>query len=482
LLTRLGQNAIFTLRTELARQALGVPLQKIEEAGAHRILSVLTDDIPILTGMISTVPVLFINIGVVASCLIYMGWLKGKLLLALLGVMFLGIATYQLAVRKATPYFKRARASENDLQKHFQGLIHGMKELKLHQGRREDFLGKVLSAAAGVFRSNVISGLRVYSVASSWGQLLVFLVIGISVFWLRDTLAAGEGVLTGFIMALLFLMSPLQAVMNAAPGLARAKTAIKNIEDLGLKLTQSAVAEESGMAPASFSGIAPVRLELNGVAYTYRHEDSADSFTLGPVDLTVESGELLFIAGGNGSGKTTLAKLVVGLYTADLGEIRCNGELITQKNRDSYRQLFSAVFSDFFLFESLLGFEQGPSLDDEARKHLARLRLEHKVRVQNGTFSTVDLSQGQRKRLALLICCLENRPILFFDEWAADQDPVFKEVFYFSILPELKAQGKTVIVVSHDDRYYTVADRIVHLEAGRVSAGTPALLAAAART
>lgn len=482
LLTHLGQNAIFALRTELARQVLRVPLQKIEEAGTHRILSVLTDDIPILTGMISSVPVLFINIGVVTSCLIYMGWLKWKLLLALLGVIVLGITTYQLAVLRATPYFRRARASENDLQKHFQGLIHGMKELKLHQRRREDFLTKVLSTAAGLFRTEVISGFKIYSIAASWGQLLVFVVIGVSVFGLHGTLAAGEGVLTGFILALLFLMTPLQVIMNSAPNLARARTALKNIEDLGLKLTQSAVADEAVTTAAAETSIAPVRVELKGVTYTYRHEDSADSFTLGPLDLTVENGELLFITGGNGSGKTTLAKVLVGLYTPESGDIRCNGEPITERNRDSYRQLFSAIFSDFFLFESLLGFEKDANLDDEARKHLARLRLEHKVRVQNGAFSTVELSQGQRKRLALLICCLEDRPILFFDEWAADQDPVFKEIFYFSILPELKAQGKTVIVISHDDRYYAVADRIVHLEAGQVSATTPASLPVAART
>ena len=480
LLARLGQNAIFALRTELARQVLRVPLQRIEQAGAHRILSVLTDDIPMLTGMISTVPVLFINIGVVASCLIYMGWLKWQLLLALLGLMALGITTYQLAVRRAAPYFKRARASENDLQKHYQGLLHGVKELQLHRHRREDFLARVLSGAAALFRTEVISGMRIYSVAASWGQLLVFVIIGISVFGLRGTLAAGDGVLTGFILALLYLMSPLQVVMNAAPGLARAKTAIKNIEDMGLKLKQAAVAEESGIATSS--GVLSVRVELTDLTYTYKAEDSADAFTLGPIDLALEPGELLFITGGNGSGKTTLAKLLVGLYAADRGEVHCNGELITDQNRDSYRQLFSAVFSDFFLFESLLGFERGAQLDDDARKYLSRLRLEHKVRVQDGSFSTIELSQGQRKRLALLICCLENRPLLFFDEWAADQDPTFKDIFYFSILPELKAQGKTVVVISHDDRYYSIADRLVHLEAGRVTCGVPASLPVAAHT
>ena len=205
LLTRLGQNAIFALRTELARQVLRVPLQNIEKAGAHRILSVLTDDIPILAGMIATVPVLFINIGVVASCLMYMGWLKWQLLLALLGLIVLGVSTYQIAVRRAAPHFRRARASENDLQKHYHGLLHGMKELKLHQHRREDFLTRVLSGSAGLFRMEAISGMRIYSVAASWGQLLVFVVIGVSFFGFRGTLAAGDGVFTGFIMALIYI-------------------------------------------------------------------------------------------------------------------------------------------------------------------------------------------------------------------------------------------------------------------------------------
>jgi putative pyoverdin transport system ATP-binding/permease protein len=479
LLAKLGQNAIFTLRTELARQVLRVPLPDIEQAGVHRILSVLTDDIAILTGMVSTVPVLFINMGVIVSCLAYLGGLKWQLVMALLALMALGISTYQLAVRRAAPYFKRARASENDLQKHYHGLLHGAKELKLHQRRRGDFLARVLSGAAARFRKEVISGMRIYSVAASWGQLLVFVIIGVSVFGLRSTLAAGDGVLSGFIMALLYLMSPLQAVMNAAPGLARAKTAIRNIEDLGLRLDQAAVPEENDTAHPP-SGVTPAHVELTGVTYTYVAEDSADAFTLGPIDLAIRPGELLFVTGGNGSGKTTLAKLLVGLYIADRGEVRCNGELITDQNREGYRQLFSAVFSDFFLFESLLGFAGGAQMDNNARKHLSRLRLEHKVRVQDGVFSTVDLSQGQRKRLALLICCLENRPILFFDEWAADQDPAFKDIFYFSILPELKAQGKAVIVISHDERYYAVADRLVHLDAGRVTGGLPASLPVAA--
>ncbi|HEY9737473.1 MAG TPA: ATP-binding cassette domain-containing protein, partial [Trichocoleus sp.] len=168
-----------------------------------------------------------------------------------------------------------------------------------------------------------------------------------------------------------------------------------------------------------------------------------------------------------GSGKSTLAKLLVGLYSPEAGKVCLNGSPITDQTREAYRQLFSAVFADFFLFEKLLGIDLA-DLDGEAQTYLERLQLAHKVRVSQGTLSTLNLSQGQRKRLALLTAYLEDRPIYLFDEWASDQDPYFREIFYHQLLPELKQRGKTVLVISHDDRYFMVADRILKLEYGQV--------------
>jgi putative ATP-binding cassette transporter len=175
----------------------------------------------------------------------------------------------------------------------------------------------------------------------------------------------------------------------------------------------------------------------------------------------------VFVVGGNGSGKTTLAKLIAGLYTPESGEIKVDGQSITDRNRDGYRQMFSIVFSDFFLFERLIGLEHR-SLDERAAQYLKTLRLDSNVQVNDGRFSTTSLSQGQRKRLALLTAYLENRAVYIFDEWAADQDPEFKRVFYHVLLPELKARGKAVIAISHDDAYYGMADRIVKLNHGRI--------------
>jgi putative ATP-binding cassette transporter len=211
------------------------------------------------------------------------------------------------------------------------------------------------------------------------------------------------------------------------------------------------------------------RLELEGVTHRYHRETSDDVFTLGPVDLALRAGAVTFLIGGNGSGKTTLAKIVTGLYAAEGGRVLLNGQPVTDHEREAYRQLFSAVFSDFFLFDSLLGIER-LRRDQRANELLVALELDHKLSIRDGMFSTTSLSHGQRKRLALLVAYLEDRPVYVFDEWAADQDPAYKEIFYRTLLPELKARGKAVLVITHDDRYFGLADHCVKLESGRLVA------------
>ena len=190
---------------------------------------------------------------------------------------------------------------------------------------------------------------------------------------------------------------------------------------------------------------------------------------LGPVDLTLCPGEIVFVIGGNGSGKTTLAKLLCrAVLRRTPAKSASTARPINADNRESYRQLFSVVFDDAVVFDNLWGLE-GADLDQRAREYLRLLELDHVVTVTDGSFSTTALSRGQRKRLALVTAYLENRPIYVFDEWAADQDPTFRKVFYLDLLPELKRRGKTVIAITHDDRYFSGADRIVKLEVGKLA-------------
>ena len=212
------------------------------------------------------------------------------------------------------------------------------------------------------------------------------------------------------------------------------------------------------------------RLDLIRVTHSYHREKEGSNFVLGPLDLTFHRGELVFLGGGNGSGKSTLAKIITGLYPPETGEIRLDGKPITDQNRDDYRQIYSVVFSDYYLFDSLIGLSH-PRLDAQALDYLVQLHLDHKVKIKNGALSTTALSQGQRKRLALLTAYLEDRSFYLFDEWASDQDPLFKEIFYTQLLPELKARGKTVLVITHDDKYFYLADRFIKLDYGKIEQG-----------
>src|SRR5215210_3345115 len=466
MLIDLTQKSRLELRLRLARSILAAPLRHLETIGPHRLLATLTNDIGVLVDSMAVIPILVMHTTIVVSCLIYLGWLSWLVLLEIAGFIVLGVVTYQLPVIRAIRHFVKARDRHNDLVKDVRALTEGTKELKMHRRRRDAFLGHMEQTAEALQKENR-AGYLVFTAASSWGQTLFFVVLGLLVLLLPRLQPMESRTLIGFTVILFQMMVPLEVVMSTLPNLGRALASARAVEDMGFNL-QSEIKEQEGAAELARSA-GWGRLELAGVTHRYRRENEEESFLLGPIDLTFEPGELVFLVGGNGSGKTTLAKLVLGLYAPESGEIRFAGRTIDDSNREEYREHFSAVFSDFFVFESLLGLNAS-SLDDDARKYLHRLHLQQKVQVKDGELSTIELSQGQRKRLALLTAYLEDRPIYLFDEWAADQDPIFKEIFYLQLLPELKARGRTVLVISHDDHYFHVADRVLKLDYGKIEA------------
>jgi putative pyoverdin transport system ATP-binding/permease protein len=473
LLTKLGQDAMYQLRMKLCRQVLSTPLRNLEILGPARVLTILTDDIPTIITALNAIPVLCVNAALVLGCLIYMGTLSWPLFGIVIVFMVIGIISYQLPIIKVHKMFRAARKDAETLLGHLRALTQGIKELKIHQGRREAFVTDGLNLTAVSLKQNNISALRLYSGAASWGQILVFVVIGLCLFLLPTMGHISGPTLTGYTLALLYLMTPLQVIMNSLPQLGRASVALQTQNELGLTLASTKAEISSTGQPDSGWNT----LELRTVTHSYTVESDSQTFVLGPIDLTFRPGELVFITGGNGSGKTTLIKLITGLYLPEQGHVYLDGRQINDETVEWYRQHFSVVFSDFFLFEQLLGLA-GPEVEGQAQLYLEQLKLSHKVSVTDGKLSTTELSQGQRKRLGLLTAYLEDRPIYIFDEWAADQDPYFKNIFYMHLLPELKAKGKTILVISHDDRYYNVADRIIKLDEGQVVSDTGEKVAA----
>ena len=462
-LARLSQDAILQLRLRLSRQILSSELHHLEMLGTPRLLATLTDDVQAVANAVFEIPSICIDMAIVSGCLLYIGLLSWKVFLMVVGFAIVAIGTCQPILRRAEQLLSLVREDQDLLFKHFRTITDGIKELKLNYQRRQAFLEEDLQSTASLFRSHNIHSLILFAAVSSWGQFLFFFAIGFVLFALPNLLAINPQVLSSYIFTFAYLMMPMNSIINNIPLLSRASVALQKIEALGLSLADRA--EIPIVQPAFTSSWQ--HLELKGLTYPYGRDQEESDFILGPINLAFQPRELVFIVGGNGSGKSTLAKLITGLYIPETGKILLDGQPISQQNREWYRQHFSAVFSDFYLFERLLGLDS-PDLDNRAQNYLKQLQLERKVKIEDGRLSTTALSQGQRKRLALLTAYLEDRPIYLFDEWAADQDPVFKEVFYTEFLPELRDRGKTVLAITHDDQYFHTADRIIKLDYGQI--------------
>lgn len=463
LLVYLSQKVIFDLRAQFIQQIVSTPLRKLEEIRTHRIMAALTDDVAALSNGLATVPILFLQFSVLLGCVIYLGFLYIPLLIVTVIIIPLGIACVQLFFKFGLRHFIKARKEQDMMFKHLRAVAEGVKLFKLHRGRREAFMTELFTPTGLRYRQENIRGNAVLIGGSSIGTSFFFVTLGLFLFVAPRLISISPQVLTGYVLVFGFLMVPIGVITSLMSNIGRANVALRNIRSLGIELggedlTPIPLPKVTGRSP---------RLQFENVTHAYTSEDQNAGFTLGPIDMSVEPGELVFVVGGNGSGKTTLAKVITGLYLPQSGQVRFNGQIVTERNHEDYREHFTAVFSDFFLFENLLGLEHH-AIDERAHEYLKHLRLDHKVTVKDGTLSTIDLSNGQRKRLALLTAYLEDRPIYLFDEWAADQDPVFKNFFYNHILPELKQRGKTVFVITHDDQYYGVADRVIKLDYGQV--------------
>lgn len=461
-LIRLSQNAIFSLRLRLSDQILASKLSHLEQLGNPRLLATLTEDVQAVTQGVYVLPFFCIDLAIVLGCLVYLWLLYWSVFLLVLVLLVVGLGSCLLLLGKARRLLVLVREEQDQLFKHFRVITEGIKELKLHHQRRQDFITNELQVTADSLRRDNIRSLTLFAITASWGQFLLFFAIGLVLFVVPSLLNLSPQALAGYILTFTYLMLPMENLVNNIPQLSRASVALQKIESLGLSLSERAEVLATPPAPNSNWQ----RSELKGVTHHYYGGQESD-FVLGPINLTLYPGELVFIVGGNGSGKSTLAKLITGLYIPEAGEIWFDDHLIAQNNQEWYRQHFTAVFSDFYVFDRLMGLAK-PELDTQAQIYLKQLQLDRKVKIEQGRLSTTSLSQGQRKRLALLTAYLEDRPIYLFDEWAADQDPVFKEIFYTKLLPDLRNRGKTVLVISHDDRYFHLGDRLVKLDYGQV--------------
>ncbi len=457
------EKALYALRLRIADKIHQAELQGIEQLGAAEIYERITQE----TGVISQATSPIAN-GIHAAVLLgfmtlYVAALSKEALSLCILVYGGGALMYSARSQQAEAFMKRASTIQMRLFERLTDMLHGFKEHRLNK-QRSEALKRDFGVEAEALRSSTVQANRHNDANIIFANLNLFAVLTAVIFVLPQFISEYPQVLSNLTAAILFMFGDVGSVVIAFPQYERANLAAKNIAELEQKLAQivgTPFAAQEDPWRGSFK-----QLQAVNVQYTYPAGVGRDAFTIGPVELSLRAGETIFIVGGNGSGKSTLVKVLTGLYTPTAGAMLIDDVPLKPRNIQAYREMIAAIFSDFHLFQKLYGLA-GVS-DESVGKLLAKMQIDHKTTSRQGSLSTLELSTGQRKRLAMVIALLEDRPIYVFDEWAADQDPEFRRYYYEGLLPELKRRGKTVIAISHDDRYFHCADRVLRMEEGRV--------------
>ena len=468
-LAKLGTSFVYQLRMKLLAKIMGLSYQRLESIGGHRILASITTDVTNIAQSLALLPVFVVNLATILFCLGYLALQDFELFGVLIFGLSIGVGGSIIIMRYGRSQFIQLREKEDHLFSLFKTLVDGSKELNINQNRRQFFYDKLAKPGIEDIRKTELSAKGYWVLSESLMRTVMFLVLGIVIYVSHVWHQVSPVTLTGFVLFTTYLIGPIAFVQATLQSLVRGKISLAKLKKLDLadkkiqvQLTQNDRAEDWG------------KLVFNAVGYSYLDSnsevliDQEFHFSIGPIDLTIEQGDCIFICGGNGSGKSTFAKVLVGLYQPQNGSVSFAGQEINYSNLQWYRNHFSTIFSDFHLFEHLLD-SHGQLVDGPGVNSLIeKLKISDKVSVQNGKLSTTKLSQGQKKRVAMLASQVEDASIYLFDEWAADQDPEFRHYFYTELLPSLKENGKTIIAITHDERYFHLADKLIKFDAGQI--------------
>ena len=450
-------------RMRICRKILYANLRYVESRGIGDIYSRLITDVNQLSNSTLKLLKAFEAAVLLLFCMIYIGWLSLPGLVATVFTAIAGVSVYLLQEKKASNRLRLSRLKEAEFCNVVSDLLSGFKEVKVNRARQTD-LDNHLDHVSIEFRDLNISAELIFIRSLVTSQVFTFGMIAVLIFLLPQVFTTQSTVIFQFLAAMFFMIGPLETLIDSVPSMSRARVALANVRLLEDELNRVVSTDES-RAPQ----VEPLRFEslrLEEMHFRVDDGESDDPFDLGPLSLDLSRGEILFLVGGNGSGKTTLLKLLCGLYVPDSGRILVDGEPFEVSENQAYREMYSTVFNDFHLFKRLYGVVMS---DDRVLPQLLEtLQLDRKTHFEDGAFTSIDLSTGQRKRLAFAVACLENRQIYVFDELAADQDPDFRRFFYRELLPELRRQGKTIVAATHDDRYFDASDRTLKLDYGRI--------------
>lgn len=460
-LLRVATDVTTELRETIYERIARAPIADLEQIGSSKLIATLTTDVARIVFGARILPDILISVVTIVGMLGFLAYLNYSVFIFVLKAIAFGTVTYQIPMLFANRHFNKSRQRMDLLQEAINGLIRGAKELKLDAQKRGRYFSDVLLDNEHAVLEADKAGNTIIRLAANYGDMISFFVIGIVAYVFINYHEISTSELTGVVMAMLYITTPIALVINTVPAVVLARISLNKVNSVIDSIPEESCGEAGLIVPPWDA------IRVRSLCYQHVSSSDESGFEVGPIDLEIRKGEVTFIVGGNGSGKSTFSKLLSLHYGARSGEIYFGDQKLTQENLASYRQRICAIYSDYCLFDRLLC-EEKPGEPERIAEYMSLLRLDNKLSIDGRKFSTTSLSDGQRKRLALLAALIEDKELYLFDEWAADQDPAFKEIFYRRIVHELRARGKAVVVISHDQRYFNEADRLVVMENGKV--------------
>jgi len=459
IVNNVGKDATAQLKLDVLTKISNLKIAAIEEIGFSRLLNVVNEDIYSVIGAAISIPKLLISVLTAIAILAYLAITHVVVFGLVIGASLVSFLALYIPMGWSDARYHAARAERDTVQEGVRGLILGSYELRLNPNKAKNYFTQQISTPLHTAQKQEKIGDAIMYIFGSIGEVMTFFVIGFTLLVLPQMIVISGQAISSIVMALLYIAGPIGIIIGTLEHYQKGQIALQRI----CQLTKL---EEEQILDSCKSISCKDRLLLKNIAYQYRNSTKATSnFKVIVEDLCFYPSNIYFIVGGNGSGKTTLSKIISLHYQADVGEIQFDSTKIDSSNISAARQRIGVIFSNYYLFKKLY-IDDYSLLTTQINEYIEILGLTHKVNFSDGEFSTLNLSDGQRRRLALLVALVEDRDIYIFDEWAADQDPEFKSIFYKKILPSLKEKQKIVIVVTHDDRYFECADFLLQMENG----------------
>ncbi len=459
------ESAINKARSRIINQIRHTELTPFESLDKSYLYSRVTQDTNFISQIGLTIITACQSATVIVCCLFYVAWLSMLACIILVAAISAVTFIYFLKNKKEEDkLLEIATEKDTELFECLSHILDGFKEIRLNKQKNDDLFTHYQGIADSSEEVKVKIGLGFLNTVLL-AQIFFYSLIAVILFLLPTLISAYSGVILKTVMAILFLVGPLEFVVSSISIITRANKAIGNLYHLEDLLDKANDHETSGKSEDQLGFSREINLEK--ITFSYTDTKGNALFTLGPMNLSIKQGEVLFVVGGNGSGKSTLLKLITGLYYPMHGSILLDDKKISNQNFPAYREFFSAVFADFHLFDRFYGL--GEVKAEKVNNLIKTMNLDTKTQYIDGKFSDINLSTGQRKRLALIVAFLDDKPVYILDEVTADQDPKFRKYFYEELLLDLKKRGKTVIIATHDDRYFHVADRVLKLDYGQLN-------------